>query len=532
MVSENRASGKTISYGQGPGGRSARAVAAPINVSSAPVPAAAINRTSLRIRRVLMGLPPQRPARNAALAASSAASGKGIGSQLAWQSLLISPSHRRLNRPDTLTDVNAATRAPSATARVTGGLGQRLRRFRKRAGLTQAQLAGERYTGAYVSALENGLIRASMAALTYLAQRLDVTVEQLLTDQVPRWDRLEADLHLASGDWTTALDRYTAVLERTTSKADAAQLLRGRAEAYCRLDRPRDAIADATRAHEELKRTGHDADAAYAAYWLAYAHYQLDNPAEARAIGHQILAEVRAGLSVQADFKVRLLVALAATETWDGRHDRALTLLEEARALDQDLDDKARAALLFSLANGYGESGDHEAAIRAGAQALGLYEAANATHEAGSLRTSLAMTYLQAGNVTRAAEMATEARIMVTALNDKKLLAHVAETQAQIALAQDDERTVIRYVDEALALARETGNTHAESAALVTLARLHRKHDRSAESESTFRQAIDQLREHGPRPRLAETLRELADLLVTQDRHPEAVPLLQEALGS
>ena len=405
-----------------------------------------------------------------------------------------------------------------------------MRRYRKQAGLTQAQLAGERYTGAYVSALENGLIRASMAALTYLAERLDVTVEQLLTDQVPRWDRLEADLLLASGDWPAALDRYTDLLERMTSKADAAQLLRGRAEAYCRLGRPREAIADATRAQDALKRAGHDADAAYAAYWLAYAHYQLDNPAEARAIGHQILAEVRAGLSVQADFKVRLLVALAATETWDGRYDRALTLLEEARALDQDLDDKARAALLFSLANGYGEAGDYEAAIRAGAQALGLYEAANATHEAGSLRTSLAMTYLQAGDVTRAAEMATEARDMVTRLNDSKLLAHVAETQAQIALAQDDEPTVNRYVDEALRLARDTGNTHAESAALVTLARLHRSQDKEADAEGTYRQAIDLLRQSGPRPHLSGVLRELADLLVAGARHNEAVPLLQEAL--
>ena len=135
-----------------------------------------------------------------------------------------------------------------------------------------------------------------MAALSYLAERLDVPVETLLTDQIPRWDRLAADLQLASGDWQAAADRYTELLERTSSKTDAAQLLRGRAEAFCRLQRPREAIADATRAQEELARAGRDVDAAYAAYWLANAHYQLDNTAEARAIGHQVLAEVRAGL--------------------------------------------------------------------------------------------------------------------------------------------------------------------------------------------------------------------------------------------
>ena len=427
--------------------------------------------------------------------------------------------------------MEAVTRARSATARVPGGLGQRVRRYRKRAGLTQAQLAGDRYTGAYVSAIENGLIRASMAALTYLADRLDVTVEQLLSDQSPRWDRLEADLQLASGDWTAAVDRYTTLLERTTSKADAAQLLRGRAEAYCRLGRAKEAITDAARAQQQLKREGNDADAAYAAYWLANAHYQLDNPAEARAIGHQILAEVRAGLGVQADFKVRLLVALAAIESWEGRHDRALPLLEEARSIDAELDDRARGALLFSLAIGHAETGDHEAALRAGAQALGLYERSGATHEAGALRNNLALTYLQAGNLTRATEMANESRDLVAQLGDERLLAHVADTQAQISLAQDDDPAVARYVDEALQLARATENSNAESAALITLARLHRDRGRAAEAEATYREAIDLLRQHGPRPRLSDVLRELADLLVAADRHQEAVPLLQEALG-
>jgi tetratricopeptide (TPR) repeat protein len=200
---------------------------------------------------------------------------------------------------------------------------------------------------------------------------------------------------------------------------------------------------------------------------------------------------VRAGLSVQADFKVRLLIALAATETWDGRHDRALALLEEARALDQDLDDKARAALLFSLANGYGEAGD----------------------------------------LTRAQATAEEARDILTRLRDRRLLAHVAETQAQIALAQANEPMVVTYANEALDLARATGNTHAESSALLTLARLHRQHDRPADAESSYRAAIDVLRQHGPRRQLSTAFRELADLLLSQERNKEAAAILQEAIS-
>lgn len=58
--------------------------------------------------------------------------------------------------------------------------GQRLKALRLKAGLTQKQLAEPQYTKAYISALENGLIRFSMAAGQYLATRLGVTIGDLL----------------------------------------------------------------------------------------------------------------------------------------------------------------------------------------------------------------------------------------------------------------------------------------------------------------------------------------------------------------
>jgi tetratricopeptide (TPR) repeat protein len=414
---------------------------------------------------------------------------------------------------------------------VTGALGGRLRDLRLRAGMTQAQLAGERYTGAYISALENGLVRASMAALAYLGERLDVSPEDLLRETAPQWERLEADLQLAAGNWEPAADRYTKLLERRQSKTKTALLLRGRAEAYCRLGRAHDALTDAAAAYEALRQAGSHVDAVYAGYWLAYAHHQLDNVAESRAIAHQLLAEIRAGLSVQADFKVRLLVGLATNESWDGRHDRALAFLEEARALTDELDDRGRASFLFSLANGFAQTGDHEAALRAGSEALGLFEAIDAKREAGSLRNTLAMTNLQLGNVSRAAELATEGRALVERFGDRRLLAHVAETQAQIALAQHDDEAVNHFANEALEVARSTGNGHAEASALLTLARWHRDRSEPAKAEETYAEAATLLRRIGPKARLAEVLREWADLLVTQERHEEAVELLQEALS-
>ncbi len=424
------------------------------------------------------------------------------------------------------------TAAPTKRPRVDTAVGSRIREARHRAGLTQRQLAGDRYTAAYISALELGLVRPSWAALTYVAGQLALPLHDLVREARPGWDRLSADLHLAAGEWQSAVDGYTGLLETSPTGTDAALLRRGRAEGLLRLGRPREALTDAAEAYESLTKSGLQADAAYAGYWLGYAQYQLDNTDEARALLHQLLAEVRAGLKVQGDFKLRLLVALAATESWDGHHDRALALLEEGRAIGDEMDDRRRATFLFSLALGYAQTGDHEAALRAGTAALPLFDAADAESEATSLRNTLALTYLEMGDLTKAKALAADARDRTTRQNNTRFLAHIAETDAQIALAAGNHAKVREHVAEALDIARATQNTHAESSALLTLARSERQSGHPTDAESTYRQAVDLLRTSGPRPRLAKALREWADLLVSEKRHEEAVDLLQEALSA
>ena len=67
-------------------------------------------------------------------------------------------------------------------------VGERIRQARTRIGLTQAQLAKGRYTAAYISALERGLAKPSMAALTFLSERLGVSVPDLVAEMGRRLD--------------------------------------------------------------------------------------------------------------------------------------------------------------------------------------------------------------------------------------------------------------------------------------------------------------------------------------------------------
>jgi Flp pilus assembly protein TadD len=53
--------------------------------------------------------------------------------------------------------------------------------------MTQAELAGDRYSAAYVSTIETGRRRASRTVLEYLAPRLGVDVADLSGDQAAEW---------------------------------------------------------------------------------------------------------------------------------------------------------------------------------------------------------------------------------------------------------------------------------------------------------------------------------------------------------
>lgn len=61
-------------------------------------------------------------------------------------------------------------------------IGRHVRFARLHAGMTQQEVAGRRYTKAYVSAIENGLVVPSLPALEYIAAQLNRTTSSLVAD--------------------------------------------------------------------------------------------------------------------------------------------------------------------------------------------------------------------------------------------------------------------------------------------------------------------------------------------------------------
>jgi transcriptional regulator with XRE-family HTH domain len=409
-------------------------------------------------------------------------------------------------------------------------IGHRIREARHRAGLTQQQLAGERYTKAYVSALETGIARPSMVALSYLSDRLGLPASHFIDEAHPAWTRLEVDMRLAAGDWQAAADGYRALLDDTADDAMRADLLRGVAEASARLDLGKDAIAAASEAVRIYTANGRETDAALARYWLAYGLYQSDNEIDARSVLTALLEQVRGGLSVEPDFEMRLLTSLAAVESRAGQAPRALTYLEEARGLAADLDDRRRAAFLFNLAISYREVGDFEAAIRAGTQGMALYRAAGAVFESARIENDLALAYLATGHVERAQELATDARRQIEETGDERWMASVVDTEAQVALASGDIDEALRLAGSARDYATRSGNEFAGLMAMLTEARALRRSGRAEEAEARFAEAAAVARASRAPNRLREVLREWADLRAEAGDHRGAYELSSEAL--
>jgi transcriptional regulator with XRE-family HTH domain len=411
-------------------------------------------------------------------------------------------------------------------------VGERIREARTRIGLTQAKLAEGRYTAAYISALERGLAKPSMASLTFLSARLGVPVRDLVAEERPAVGRLEADLLLAAGKQQEALDRYDALLEAARDdRRNRAELQRGRAEALCRLDRGPHAIRPASEAAELFDALGAPADSAWARYWLAYAHYQTDNTAEAQGILLQLLAEERAGLQVAPDFRFRLLTALGNTEARDGRPERALAYMEEARSLLGEVSLRQRAAFLSGLSLHYRRAGDLEGSLRVGHESLALYHAADAEREEAALENNLAITFLELGNTKKATSHLKRARELAERHADARILSEVAEAEARVALAIDDPERATERAGAALEAADAGGSYLAAMGAHRTLGRLaHRRGDRS-KAEAEFGAAAALLRSHRSNAQLRDLLAEWADLRAGWGDAAGANELYAEALG-
>ena len=204
------------------------------------------------------------------------------------------------------------------------GVAERLRTLRKHAGLTQTDLAGERFSKEYVSQIELGKTKPSAEAIEYLAKQLDVDPLFLETG-VSSDERGRIEATLARGEALIEDKRYADAVEEYVKAsglvADQAvpelefRALTGEAWAQMRIGEVKLAIKLLGRARDLAERPRFsDIDRADVLFRMGVCRYELSSLQTAVALFSEALE-----LTKKSDLPLR---------SPQGRHlPLALTLL-------------------------------------------------------------------------------------------------------------------------------------------------------------------------------------------------------------
>src|SRR3989441_3017336 len=102
-------------------------------------------------------------------------------------------------------------------------LGERLRQLRVSAGLTQTELAGDRFSKEYVSQIERGKTRPTRETIEWLAQQLGVDAD-FLQNGVSTDERNRIETMLAPAEALAAAHKCEQALEQIADTRTAVPL--------------------------------------------------------------------------------------------------------------------------------------------------------------------------------------------------------------------------------------------------------------------------------------------------------------------
>ena len=194
------------------------------------------------------------------------------------------------------------TAAATATSASGSGsrLGERVRALRVSAGLTQTELAGERFSKEYISQIERGKTRPTEATVAWLAQQLGVD-QAFIASGVSTDERTKVEALLARAEALSEAHRYEEAIEAYRSVRSSVdgvvpaalevRMLAGETWALQEIGNAREAIDLALRMRALVERAEFsDIDRAEALQTLAVCRYKLSSISTAIALFDEALA--------------------------------------------------------------------------------------------------------------------------------------------------------------------------------------------------------------------------------------------------
>ena len=409
-------------------------------------------------------------------------------------------------------------------------VGRRLREAREAAGLSQAALAGDDCSGAYISRLELGDRIPSLQLLRQLAKRLDVSVDFLATGSDAadaRSPLVDADVALRLDDVTTARRLYEEVLAGEADTRIRSDALAGLGQLALREGRHRDAIE---LLEEAVDVGGFDiVDRPAVAESLARAYATAGELSAAVALLERCASRYEANGDVLLFIRFASVLGCALTDSGD--HRGAERVVANALVAGRDVADPyARARLYWSQSRVLAEQGNSAAAERYARKTLDTLRVTEDDYAIAHAIETLAHIWLELGRPREALDLLEEGDSLIAASGTPTEVAHYRLEHAR-ALAALGERE--QAAAEAMMIAGQLDDVQPVSRgrAYLLLADLFRDLDDPARAQELYELAIEYAREQAPSKHLMLAYRNLAELLKLQGRRDEALDLLEQALN-
>ena len=389
-----------------------------------------------------------------------------------------------------------------------GGLGGRLRTLRVNAGLTQTELAGDRFSKEYVSQIERGKTRPTQETIEWLAQRLGVDPGFLLSGvSADERGRIETALARAealneSQAWTEALEEFRKVrpsvlgiaspeLEVRTLAGESWALMRvGEVKAAIdRLDRARSLTEDAIFS---------DVDRADILFRLGACRLELSSIQTALNLFNEALTLAERSELPCDRLRAEILRRRSRCYRRQRDYEAAREDLERALELSEGLDDaRAVARVYFQASLVADRQGHWVLARRYAEQAKAQVEQLADRATVGRLLNNLGAFNFLLGKPEEAIEQLNESfKVLLEygsgtdAARAVSSLAQVRLRTGQVERAEDEARQALKLLGDRVDVIDEIGNAE------LVLGRALLEQGRLEEAEKAFdaaEQNFDQL---------------------------------------
>ncbi|MGH3131103.1 MAG: helix-turn-helix domain-containing protein, partial [Gaiellaceae bacterium] len=343
-------------------------------------------------------------------------------------------------------------------------LGERLRQLRVSQGMTQSELAGERFSKEYVSQIERGKTRPTSETIQWLAARLGADAG-FLANGVSTDQRGRVETALARAEALTEaqqLEEAVAAYEDARSAVAATGLpelevraLSGQAKALILSGDPRTATDLLTYARELTEGAGFsDVERADVLYRLGVCRYMLSSVATA----------------------ISLL-------------DTALELAEHS-GLPCDL---LRSNILHYRSRCYRRQRDYEAAREDVERALELAEGLSDRRTVGHLYFQASLLAEREGHWVLARSYAERAKAQYEEIADRTNVGRLMNNLGGLNFLLGKPDEAVRFLKDAFSTALEVGSEMDAAQAVSSLAQVHLRTGKPELAEEQARHALDLL---------------------------------------